>query len=99
MLTCQHCQEEIDLQKYPESGVPENNQFMGTCPICGQYNRRQGLKDMATCPECGLDIRLEDVWATDSPCCIHYCDGKTTVEKVCPDCGARVKNEIKEVTQ
>jgi len=52
---------------------------------------------MLTCPKCGLDIRLEDVWYTDTICCVHCCGGKEIADVGCPDCGARIKQEIKEV--
>ena len=40
-MLCLFCGKNIDLEQYPESGVPENGQFMGTCPYCGTYQGRK----------------------------------------------------------
>ncbi len=80
MITCEHCHKEIDLSVYPESGVPENGRFFGTCPHCGVFNPRKGISDMLTCQNCGYQFSLDDAPGAAG----ISADGQFT--GICPNC-------------
>jgi hypothetical protein len=47
------------------------------------------------CPAGPHAFTLEQAWNQDKSACVHYIDGKKIIDLACPECGVRVKEEMK----
>jgi transcription initiation factor IIE alpha subunit len=47
------------------------------------------------CPKCCREFSFQEAWDSDAIYCVNFINGQRIADMGCPECGARVKEEIK----